>query len=143
MLEPKVHAKTKLNYLPMSIIGKGMAAFEAIQISQLNESGLFETPENIETRALALLNKIFGEDAHFAIRVTEIIPDDLAPFFAIDNMGLKFVLGATTEDDCFQLSFLSAKPARPIRSLAGVGMALLDAMDMIDDHLANHALGLI
>jgi hypothetical protein len=135
--------KSPFQYLPLTIMSKVMTEFEAITISQMNAQGLFETPENVKIRAGALLKKIFGEDAQFAILITNNDDDDdLAPFFVIDSMGLKFMLGATPEDDCFHLSFLSAKPVRPIRSLAGMGMALMDAMDIIDEHFSLHEMGL-
>lgn len=134
--------KSPFQYLPLTIMSKAMTEFEAITISQMNAQGLFETPENVKIRADALLQKIFGEDVQFAILITNDDDDDLAPFFVIDNMGLKFILGATPEDDCFHLSFLSAKPIRPIRSLAGVGMALADAMDIIDEHFSLNEMGL-
>jgi len=135
--------KSPFQYLPLTIMSKAMTEFEAITISQMNAQGLFETPENVKIRADALLQKIFGEDVQFAILITNgDEDDDLAPLFVIDNMGLKFMLGATPEDDCFHLSFLSAKPVRPIRSLAGMGMALMDAMDIIDEHFSLHEMGL-
>ncbi len=136
--------KSPFQYLPLSIMSKTMTAFEAVQLAQLNEHGLLETPANVKKRAQALLKKIFGDEAQFALAYNEeVLPDPLAPFYVIDSMGLKFMLGATPEDDCFLLSFLSAKPMRPIRSLAGVGMALLDAMDMIDEHFSDHELELL
>ncbi len=133
--------KAPFQYLPMTIVSKAMTAFEKIQVAQMNDQATFETPENIEKRAKALLKKIFGDDAQFALHFADVIDDDLHPRFAIDNMALTFMLGATPDDDCFHLSFLSAKPVRPIRSLAGVGMAMLDAMDIIDEHFLNHELG--
>ncbi len=134
--------KSPFQYLPLTIMSKVMTEFEAVSISQMNKQGLFETPENAKKRAQALLTKIFGEDAQFAIFIDENGEDELAPFYVIDSMGLKFMLGATPDDDCFYLSFLSAKPPRPIRSLAGMGMALMDAMDIIDEHFSFHELGL-
>jgi hypothetical protein len=134
--------KSPFQYLPLTIMSKVMTEFEAVTISQMNAQGLFDTFENVKIRAVALLKKIFGEDAQFAILITNDDEADLAPFFVIDSMGLKFMLGATPEDDCFHLSFLSAKPVRPIRSLAGMGMALMDAMDIIDEHFSLHEMGL-
>lgn len=136
-------AKNPFQHPPLSIMSKTMTAFEAVQLAQVNELGLLETPDNVKKRAQALLKKIFGDDAQFSLAYNEVLPDPLAPFYVIDSMGLKFMLGATPEDDCFHLSFLSAKPPRPIRSLAGVGMALLDAMDMIDEHFSDHELELL
>lgn len=133
-------ANPPFQYPPLSIMSKVMTAFETVQISQVNDLALFEIPENIEKRAQTLLKKIFGEDAQFALPYNKAFSDQLAPFYVIDSLGLKFMLGASPEDDCFLLSFLSAKPVRPIRSLAGVGMALMDAMDMIDEHFADHEL---
>lgn len=121
MIKPKSPA-------PLSIVVKYLAIFDDQSAS--HSSG--------KTRANDLLTRILGNDAGFAIP----IPDDYEIRFKLDDMQLRFIEGATAEDDHYRVSFLNIPTFVGVRTPDGLGYALTTILERLRiknkcDHLEH------
>jgi hypothetical protein len=82
--------------------------------------------EHAYLRAKNALAKILGANADCATLAPDAEYGEI--YFDVDDMQLEFLLGATPDDDCFRVTFLNAPSPRPVRTAAGLGMALSEIL---------------
>lgn len=82
--------------------------------------------EHAHLRAKNALAKILGANADCATLAPDAEYGEI--YFDVDDMQLEFLIGATPDDDCFRVTFLNVPSLRPVRTAAGLGMALSEIL---------------